>query len=88
MQKDEEWKHFSSFQTVDKTNRFRQYGESFRPPFSKGGAVKGAEPLSPSAEGEIPLVALFFCKLFFCAYMVKRKATNKFVRLDKLLFLQ
>ena len=24
--------------------------ESFRPPFSKGGAVKGAEPLSPSAD--------------------------------------
>ena len=29
--------------------------ESFRPPFSKGGAVKGAEPLSPLASGEIPL---------------------------------
>jgi hypothetical protein len=30
--------------------------ESFRPPFLKGGAVKGAEPLSPSAEGETPSV--------------------------------
>ena len=28
--------------------------QSFRPPFSKGGAVKGAEPLSPIAMGETP----------------------------------
>ena len=28
--------------------------KSFRPPFSKGGAVKGAEPLSPRARGETP----------------------------------
>ena len=27
--------------------------ESFRPPFSKGGSVKGEEPLSPVATGEI-----------------------------------
>ena len=30
--------------------------QSFRPPFSKGGAVKGAEPLSPIAMGETPLI--------------------------------
>ena len=28
--------------------------QSFRPPFSKGGAVKGAEPLSHIAMGETP----------------------------------
>ena len=30
--------------------------ESFRPPFSKGGSVKGEEPLSPVATGEILLI--------------------------------
>jgi hypothetical protein len=35
-------------------NKKAQQRKSFRPPFSKGGAVKGAEPLSPSAEGETP----------------------------------
>ena len=29
-------------QTIDKTNEFRQFDKSFRPPFLKGGAVKGA----------------------------------------------
>ena len=32
--------------------------KSFRPPFSKGGEVKGEEPLAPSAEGEIPHFSL------------------------------
>ncbi|MBQ8416172.1 MAG: hypothetical protein IJX13_04655 [Clostridia bacterium] len=31
-----------STQTVDKTIDFRQFDESFRPPFSKGGAVEAA----------------------------------------------
>ena len=31
----------------------RVCGKSFRPPFSKGGAVEGAEPSSPVATGEI-----------------------------------
>ena len=39
----------------------RQSSESFRPPFSKGGAVEGAEPSSPSADCEILLSALSFC---------------------------
>ena len=39
----------------------RQSSESFRPPFSKGGAVEGAEPSSPSADGETLLSALSFC---------------------------
>jgi len=68
--------------------RTNQKGESFRPPFSKGGAVEAAEASSPSAEGETLLSALFFLQvqirvaicgelasLFsFCAYMVKRKS--------------
>jgi len=33
--------------------------ESFRPPFLKGGAVKGAEPLSPPAGGETILGVSF-----------------------------
>jgi len=37
------------------------FGGSFRPTFSKGGAVEGAEPSSPSADGEILLSALSFC---------------------------
>ena len=53
----------------------RQSSESFRPPFLKGGAVKGAEPLSRSAERETPLRRFLFAKLFLCAYMVKEKAS-------------
>jgi len=34
--------------------------KSFRPPFSKGGAVEGAEPSSPVATGEIPLIGVLF----------------------------
>ncbi len=34
--------------------------ESFRPPFSKGGAVKGAKPLSLVATSEI-IPGVFFC---------------------------
>jgi hypothetical protein len=46
-------------QTVDKTSGFRQSDESFRPPFSKGGAVEGAQPSSRSAEREILLRRFF-----------------------------
>ena len=53
----------------------RQSSESFRPPFLKGGAVKGAEPLSRSAERETLLRRFLFAKLFLCAYMVKEKAS-------------
>jgi len=58
-----------------------QGGESFRPPFSKGGAVKGAEPLSRSAERETPFRRFLFAALrskvcfSLCAYMVKEKAS-------------
>ena len=32
--------------------------KSFRPPFPKGGEVKGEEPLAPVATGETPLALL------------------------------
>ena len=51
-------------------------GESFRPPFSKGGAVEDAESSSPSADGEILYRRFLFAKLFLCAYMVKEKAAK------------
>jgi len=45
---------------------------SFRPPFSKGGAVEGAEPSSPSAEGEM-LSAFLFDNFFFAPHTCKEK---------------
>ena len=60
---------------------WRQSSESFRPPFLKGGAVKGAKPLSRSAERETPLRRFLFAALrskvcfSLCAYMVKEKAS-------------
>jgi len=61
-----------------------QSRESFRPPFLKGGAVKGAKPLSRSAERETPLRRFLFAALrskvcfSLCAYMVKEKASFSF----------
>ena len=69
-------------ETVDKTNEFRQSAESFGRAFSKARAVEGAEPSSRSAEREISISALSFCKLFLCAHMVKEKATKGFVQFD------
>ena len=66
--------HFEAGQTVEKTNEFRQFDKSFRPPFSKGGAVEGAEPSSPSADGEILLSALSFCKAFSLRLHGQRKS--------------
>ena len=81
-------------QTVDKTNEFRQFGESFDQTFSKVCGVEWAElpkgsvnlgfaqdspPSSRSAEREIPLSAFLFCELFSCAYIAKRKAAKEFV---------
>jgi hypothetical protein len=43
-------------------------GKSFRPPFSKGGAVKGAEPLSPrtaKSPAALLFLVLFLLRLFF-----------------------
>ena len=50
--------------------------KSFRPPFSKGGAVEAAEASSPSAEGEI--------SFFFAPTSCKEKAANKFMHFDEL----
>ena len=69
-------------QTVEQSKSFRQFDESFRPPFSKGGAVEGAEPSSPPAGGEIPLRRFLFAKLFLCAYIVKEKAEWGFMHID------
>ena len=52
----------------------RQSSESFRPPFSKGGAVEGAKPSSPSADGETLLSALSFCKAFSLRLYGQRKS--------------
>ena len=72
---------------ADKGVRTVKMTKSFRPPFSKGGAVEAAEASSPSAEGEIPLVAFLFVNgqslaivggakrsLFYCAYFSQRKS--------------
>ena len=47
--------------------------ESFRPPFSKGGAVEGAEPSSPSADGEISFRRFSFAKLFSLHLLSQRE---------------
>ena len=49
----------------------------FRPPFSKGGAVKGAEPLSPLASGEISYTAFLFVSFFFAPTVAKEKAAKE-----------
>ena len=89
--------HF--FQTVDKTTDFRQLDESFRPPFSKGGAVEKRKnslrelrdwinPISPpsshSAECEIPLTAFSFASFSLAPLSCKRKATKEFAQFQKL----
>ncbi|MBQ7354578.1 MAG: hypothetical protein IJW62_03570 [Clostridia bacterium] len=53
--------------------------KSFRPPFSKGGAVEGAQPSSPSAEGETLLRRFSFCQAFsFAPSWSKEKADERF----------
>ena len=53
--------HYAPQTDVCGASDCRQSSESFRPPFSKGGAVEGAKPSSPSADGETLLSALSFC---------------------------
>ena len=72
---DKKWKPTEKTTLVFGRSDCGQGGESFRPPFSKGGAVKGAEPLSRSAERDTLLWRFLFAKLFLCAYMVKEKAS-------------
>ena len=66
-------RRWRSPQTVDKTNEFRQFDESFRPPFSKGGAVEAAEASSRSAEREITFAAFLFANFFFAPLVSKKK---------------
>jgi hypothetical protein len=57
--------------------RTNQSGKSFRPPFSKGGAVEGAEPSSLTAVSEIPKRRFFFAKLFSLRLgLPKKKASS------------
>ena len=85
-----------ALQTVEQTNGFRQFDKSFgralaRVTFSKACAVKGAEPLSPLASGEISYTAFLFvsansrsdlrraCEpLFICASGLKEKVAEEF----------
>ena len=54
--------------------------KSFRPPFSKGGAVKGPRPLSPTAVGETPSPGVSFLQSFFlCAFSAKEKSVEEFL---------
>ena len=75
------------FQVVDKTNEFRQLDESFGRAFSKARAVKGAQPFSLLARGEIPLSAFLFVSFFFAPTSRKEKAAKKFIHFDELFFL-
>ena len=71
-------------QTVDETTGFRQSDESFGQAFSKACAVKGAEPFSPSAEGEISFTAFLFANFFFAPAVSKKKWRMGFVHCYKL----
>ena len=52
--------------------------ESFRPPFSKGGAIKPRR-FGARRNGRNSLNGVFFCELFFCAYGIKRKVGDDFL---------
>ena len=66
-------------QLADKVIRTVKIDKSFGQAFSKACAVKGAEPLSPSAEGEIFLLAFLFDNFFFAPPACKEKVAKKFV---------
>jgi len=54
--------------------------KSFRPPFSKGGAVEGAEPSSLTAVSESSNRHFFFAKLFSLCLYRQRKKRQKSLR--------
>ena len=64
---------------ADKGIRTLKTSKSFRPPFSKGGAVEAAEASSPSAEGETPFTAFSFASFSLAPTFCKRKATMAFL---------
>ena len=65
------------------TAGFRQVFQSFDQTFSKVCEVEGAEPSSPSAEGEISLGISLLQAFLFVPLVSKRKATKEFVQLKK-----
>ena len=69
----------SGGQTVDQSNGFRQFDESFDQTFSKVCAVEGAEPSSPSADGEISLSASLFDNFFSAPSSCREKVAMAFV---------
>ncbi|MBQ7346869.1 MAG: hypothetical protein IJW55_02850 [Clostridia bacterium] len=75
-------------QLDDKDVRIGKIDKSFRPPFSKGGAVEGAEPSSRSAEREIPHTAFSFVSFSLAPLSCKRKAAKVFLQFNKLLFFE
>jgi hypothetical protein len=69
---------------ADKGIRTLKRRKSFRPPFSKGGAVEAAEASSRSAEREITFAAFLFANFFFAPLVSKKKWRMKFVHCYKL----
>jgi len=69
-------------QTVDQSNSSRQFAESFDKTFSKVFAVEGAEPSSPSAEGEILTRRLFLQAFSLRLFQAEKKRIFKFVHCD------
>jgi len=71
-------RHGSVRQTVDEIIGVRQLDESFDQTFSKVCEVEGAEPSSPSAEGETLSFRRFsFCQAFsFAPFSSKEKAES------------
>ena len=60
-------------QLADKGIRPVKMPKSFDQTFSKVCEVKGAQPLSPSAEGEMPFSAFLFVNFFFAPVVSKKK---------------
>jgi hypothetical protein len=73
-------------QLADKGISTVKLPKSFGRAFSKARAVEGAEPSSPSAEGEISYTAFSFASFSLAPTSCKRKATKAVVLFDKLLF--
>ena len=57
--------------------------KSFGQAFLKACAVEGAEPSSPSAEGEISYTAFLFASFFFAPTVAKEKAAKEFQQFNK-----
>ena len=80
-------------QTADKGISTVKITKSFRPPFWGGGAIQGAEPWSPSAEGEISFWRFLFpntseAKFFSLRLFLQRKSGYGFVQIDVLSLFQ